>query len=286
MKSKPCCPMSIRALHLILAAAISGCADTGKTTSRQQVIDQVAATQLKEEPVEPDEILMRMARFLAGSQRFGVKLQSSYDVVQESGQKIEFGETRSITVSRPNGLRIEVERSDGEKHFVLYDGRDVTVYDSSKNVYAQTAKSDGIDEAIKYFLRDLHMRLPLALLLVSDLPEEIESRTLSLAYVESTVISGVPVDHLAGRTETVDYQVWIEKGARPLPLRVVLTYKDAVGQPQFQARFSDWNLAPKISDSFFVFTPPKGAHKIAFLAELPKIAIKGTASPAQSGKQK
>ena len=42
-------------------------------------------------------------------------IRDGYDVVQESGQKIEFGELRNVTVSRPDRLRIEVERSDGQK---------------------------------------------------------------------------------------------------------------------------------------------------------------------------
>ncbi|MBL0010552.1 MAG: DUF2092 domain-containing protein [Nitrosomonas sp.] len=32
------------------------------------------------------------------------------------------------------------------------------------------------------------------------------------------MIDGVPAHHLAGRTETVDYQIWIPDGAKPLLL--------------------------------------------------------------------
>ena len=137
-----------------------------------------------------------------------------------------------------------------------------------------------------YFLKDLHMRLPLAALLLSRLPAELENRTQALDYVEKDIIHGTPVHHLAGRTETVDYQVWIPESAQPLPLRVVLTYKNAEGQPSFRAEFSDWNLAPEIQDNQFAFTPPEGARKIAFLAELPPIALEGAIKPAQAGEQK
>jgi hypothetical protein len=37
------------------------------------------------------------------------------------------------------------------------------------------------------------------------------------------------------------------KRAEPLPLRAVLTYKNAKGDAQFRAQFSDWNLAPEIA---------------------------------------
>lgn len=232
------------------------------------------------------KILMSMAEFLAKNPRFSVNLSSSYEVLQESGQKIEFGESRRITVSRPNGLRVEVEHSDGEKHLVLYDGKEITTFSPTQNVYAQVSKPGGIDEAVTYFLKDLRMRLPLAALLLSRLPTELERRTQTLDYVEKDVIHGTPVHHLAGRTETVDYQVWIPAGAQPLPLRVVLTYKNAEGQPSFRAQFSDWNLAPKIQDNQFTFTPPEGARKIAFLAQLPQIGLEGPTKTEQSGGQK
>jgi hypothetical protein len=58
----------------------------------------------------------------------------------------------------------------------------------------------------------------------------------------------------------------------------VITYKDENGQPQFSADFSNWNLAPDISDALFAFTPPNGAERIQFLAEVRSAAV--TATPA------
>jgi hypothetical protein len=213
-----------------------------------------------------------MANYLAKTPKFTFSFTDTYDAVQASGQKIEFAASRKVTVSRPDGLRIEHEESDGDKSTILYDGKDVTVLSLSNNVYAQTTLPGGVDVAVKYFLKDLNMRLPLAMLLVTQLPVELERRTESLDYVEKTSIYGKPAHHLAARTETVDYQVWIAEGAQPLPLRVVLTYKLSEGQPQFEAQFSDWNLAPQINAAEFVFTPPAGARKIAFLAQLPGAA--------------
>ncbi|MGH8550841.1 MAG: DUF2092 domain-containing protein [Methylococcales bacterium] len=273
-------------LCLAFLAAITGCAENETIARPEPPAARTPAPQAVAEPAEADEILMRMARFLAESPRFSVNIQGSYDVVQESGQKIEFGERRRIIVNRPNGLRVEVEHSDGEKHLILYDGKEITTFSPPRNVYAQSSKPGGIDEAVMYFLKDLHMRLPLAVLLTSRFSTEIESRTQSLDYVEFTEIHGAPAHHLAGRTDTVDYQVWIAEGAQPLPLRVVLTYQNAEGEPQFRAQFSDWNLAPETRDSQFTFSPPEGARKISFLAELPQIALQGTATPKQTGEQK
>jgi hypothetical protein len=48
---------------------------------------------------QADAILMRMADFLATTQSFSVSVNGNYDAVQASGQKIEFGEARKVTLS-------------------------------------------------------------------------------------------------------------------------------------------------------------------------------------------
>jgi hypothetical protein len=280
-----------RAMRTVLCVAVFsattlGCSENKVVTRPEPPAVQITAPQVMTETANAKDSLKRMAEFLAKTPQFSVNLIDNYDVIQKSGQKIEFGESRKITISRPNGLRVDLEESSGEKHTVLYDGKDITVFSPSQNVYAQTAKPGGIDEAVMYFLKDLRMRLPLAALLLSRFPAEIESRTQSLDYVEKTVIDGISTHHLAGRTETVDYQVWIAEGTQPLPRRIVLTYKNAEGQPEFRAQFSDWNLAPKVQDAQFTFTPPEGARKIAFQAQLSTIAAAGTENPEQTGGQK
>jgi len=278
---------TIRAvLSASILIALAGCAEQPPLNQPKSWAAQDAGAQAATpEPTDAKGILQRMANYLAKTQAFSVNLSDSYDTVQASGEKIEFSATRKIVVSRPNGLRVEREASDGGKQTVLYDGKDITIFSPSDNVYAQTAKPGGIDEAVKYFLKDLNMRLPLAVLLVSQLPAELERRTQSLEYVEKTTIHGQAAHHLAARTETVDYQVWIAEGPKPLPLRVVLTYKLEEGQPQFRAQFSDWNLAPQIDNAQFVFTPAEGAKKIAFLAQVPNIVPGASENPAHSGEK-
>lgn len=267
----------------ILSVTTIGCSENEAITRQTPPASQLVAPQSVAEPANAEYILKRMAEFLAKTQQFSVNLNDSFDVVQDSGQKIEFGESRKIIISRPNGLRVDLEESNGEKHTVVYDGKEITIFSPTENVYAQASKPGGIDEAVMYFLKDLHMRLPLAALLLSRFPTEVESRTQSLDYVEKTVIDGASTHHLAGRTETVDYQVWIAEGAQPLPVRIVLTYKNSEGMPEFRAQFSDWNLSPKVQDSQFAFTPPEGSRKIAFQAQLSDFAAAGAQSTEQIG---
>jgi hypothetical protein len=209
-------------------------------------------------------VVKRMADFLSQAQRFSVTVDAGFDAVQDSGQKIEFGETRQIVLSRPDRLRVDAAKRDGSKSELIFDGKEITLFYAKENVYATEAKPGTVDEAIAYFVNDLDMRLPLAELLNSNLPKMLPERVREAAYVEQSSIAGVPCDHIALRGDQVDMQLWVAQGAQPLPQRVVITYKREDGRPQFWANFTKWNLSPKVPDSLFVFTPPKGAAKIAF----------------------
>ncbi len=226
------------------------------------------AAAMTESQTKANEILMHMADFLSGSQRFSVSVNAGYDAVQKSGQKIEFGESRKVILSRPDRLRVEGERSDGAKMLTVFTGKEIMLSDAANNVYAMAPQPGGLDETVIYFVRDLGMRLPLAMLLVTQLPAELKARVRSIEYVEKTKIRGVASHHLAARGDAVDFQVWVADGDKPFPQRVVITYKTAKGQPQFWADLTDWNLAPAITDSTFLAKPPDGAQKIAFAAQL------------------
>jgi hypothetical protein len=259
-------------LGALLAAALA--------LSAGQALAQAAAG---DSQAQARAILARMAELLSGAQSFSVNVRVGYDVVQRSGQKIEFGEARKVTLSRPDRLRIEGERSDGAKSLTVFTGREIVLVDTAANVYATAAQPGGIDQAVVHFVRDLGMRLPLAVLLVSQLPAEMRERVRSIDYVEKTGLHGIASHHLAARTDTVDFQVWVADGDRPLPQRVVISYRKAKGEPQFWAQFSDWNLAPTLTESTFTATPPAGAQKVAFAAQLPRVSPGARKTSADKG---
>ena len=245
-----------------------------------------ATAQEPEQPlVDPDAmvILQRAAQHMADAERFSVTIRNGYDAVQANGQKIEFGDRRQVLVNRPNQLRVDVERSDGKQSTVVFDGKNLTAYDHANNVYARSAISGDVDAAIKHFVRDLRMRMPLAMLLVREFPADLKRRVQQLDYVEETAGSGVPSDHLAGRGADVDFQMWIARGEEPLIQRVVITYKLEEGAPQFWAEFSDWNFSPTVPEGKFEFQPPKDAQRIEFLANYIETARKQQVPAAQTG---
>jgi hypothetical protein len=217
------------------------------------------------------EILFDMANFMAGLERFGVTVRGGFDAVQDDGRKIEFLERQQVTISRPNLLRVDQTHEDGRKNLVLFDGSDITVWDDAAQVYAQAPQPGSIDDAFVYFTRDLQMKLPLGSLLLQQLPEELESRLISVEYVEYALAPLFPVDaqHITLRTPVAEVQLWIADDLeRPWPLRLVLTYPDQPGAPQYWAEFSDWTERPQINRSTFEFKPPADAEQIVFSVQV------------------
>jgi hypothetical protein len=211
-----------------------------------------------------------MASFLAKAPRLSVTADSTYDVVQNSGQKIEFGELRVMTLRRPDRVRIEATRRDGARRGLVFDGKQLAAFDLDQKVYATVAKEGTTDAAFDYIKNDLDMRLPLSDLLASNLPQKISDMLGSARLVGEETVNGVATDHVALRGDTADLQLWIARDGDPLPQRLVITYRLAEGQPQYEANFNGWNLTPDVPDSAFTFTPAAGAQEIPFLVPRPE----------------
>ncbi|NLI80349.1 MAG: DUF2092 domain-containing protein [Deltaproteobacteria bacterium] len=214
------------------------------------------------------DVLRRMGDFLSRQPKFSVTITDAYDVLQASGQKIEFGDVRRLTIVRPDRLRLDVLRSDGDKAQITFDGRVITVYSPNHKVYGVSYVPKDIDGAVAHFIGELQMRLPLAMLFVSRLPQEILRRVISAEIVEISAIMDPPCFHVAARTDQVDFQLWVPAQGDPLPRRVVITYKNEPGQPQFHANFADWNLAPEAPENLFVLAIPQDARRIEFLPRM------------------
>jgi hypothetical protein len=219
--------------------------------------------------------LQRMADFLSQAQRFSVTTEIGFDVVQASGEKLEFGETRQFLIRRPDRVRVAITKRDGDTSGFIFNGQEIAVFNTREKVYATAAKPGTLDQAIAYFINDLDMRFPLAELFSTRLAEALTAKVRSAYNVGPERMMGVPCEHIALRGDEADMQLWVAQGDQPLPCRLVITYSAAEGQPQFWAQFSDWNLSPDVSDAQFVFTPPEGAAKIAFAARKPVSTVAG-----------
>src|SRR5438034_959206 len=71
-------------------------------------------------PSDARALLVGMGEFLGKTQQLSVTVRAAYDTVQASGQKVEWNEVRTLTLSRPDRLRVESERSNGTRIVLTY----------------------------------------------------------------------------------------------------------------------------------------------------------------------
>ena len=82
----------------------------------------------------------------------------------------------------------------------------------------------------------------------------------------AAIIGGVECDHLAFRTESVDWQIWISMGDKPYPCRYVVTSKLLALAPEYRVDISDWKTGDAVAADDFSFDP--GSATKAELADL------------------
>jgi hypothetical protein len=246
------------ALAAVLATAVPGLAQTPGSAP------PASAQQAEEAALR--KLIADSASRLAALPGFEVTFTGSYDSVQPSGEKIEFNEIRRISLLRPGKLRIEQVESDGSLTVILFDGAKIRVLDPQTGVFAEAPQPGSIDDAVIYLVRDLKIRLPLAMMLTSRFGEDLAGRIQTVSYVEWTDILGRPAHHLAARGVGVDMQVWISDDDEKQPLRIVLTYPTEPGQPQVRTLFLDWKPGAPDAERF-KWDPPAGARGVPFQSQ-------------------
>ena len=99
------------------------CSDAGVAAALLLILVTAPANARSEADEGASKRVEAMANFLAKAPRLSVTADCSFDVVQNSGQKIEFGEVRAITLRRPDRVRIETTRRDGLRRGLVFDGK-------------------------------------------------------------------------------------------------------------------------------------------------------------------
>lgn len=210
---------------------------------------------------QADALLRRMSDYLAQAPFFSVSAEVWQDVQLESGQQVQAGRTIELQVRRPNRFHAEV-RSTRRNRGLYYDGKSITLLNRAQSFYGSIDAPATLDEALDVASERFGITLPLEDLIVSDPYTNAMRKVVSGIDLGPVTVLGVPCEHLAFSLGKVDWQVWIEQGAMPVPRKIVITYKDEEGTPEYTAILSHWDFQTRLPDFLFAFEPPPGAAKI------------------------
>jgi len=192
-----------------------------------------------------------------------IRVADTIDDVESDGRKIQYAHTRELTIVRPNKLKM-VTTGDVTNRTLWKDGTSLTVLDTDANVYAQVADPGTIDQAVTLLQKDYGMGLPAADLLVADIEKTMIEGCDSIDYIGLGLVGEERCHHLAFTRGIVDWQVWIGAGDAPALRKMVITYKELPGEPQYTLQVLSVGDAGKIDDATFAAVIPEGAERIQF----------------------
>jgi hypothetical protein len=218
--------------------------------------------------------LKRATDFLTALPRFRIKATVFYDVIQEDGRRLQFEKQGEICLQRPDRIFADVHLDDGRWRQLWYDGKTVNIAERSKNIHAGGKAPATIDQMLDMLEGRLKDPMPLSDLLYSDL-RPLEARAQEADVVGDSTVGGRPCVHLAFRGETVDWQIWVEKGATPFVRKLVITYREQPGTPEYVAMLDVWETPERFADDRFTFVAPAGSQLIEVLVQAERPTGKG-----------
>lgn len=245
-------------LLLACAATLAGAPAAGQPAAAPEA----PATSAAEDPVDPlaVEALVRMSAYLTSLESFRLTSTSTLDVVTTEGQKVQFDAVSQYQVKRP-GIVIDFV-SDQRSRQYFYDGQQFTVFAPQLGYYATVPAPPTNREFLASLYERTGIQLPLEdLFRWADEDKSDVARLTSAFNVGTATIDGVSTDHWAFRSADFDWEIWIERGERPLPRKYLLIDRTDPALPAFGARLA-WDTTTPPDPAAFTFVPGAGAIAI------------------------
>jgi hypothetical protein len=211
-----------------------------------------------------DALLKRMSDTLRKHRRFSVVIDEASDVAVKAGRNVHFETTSTITVERPNKLRMD-RRGDLVDASLLYDGKTVTLWSRRTNFFATTPVPPTLDQMLEVARERIEIDIPAADLLGSDPARALGRSADSIQYAGRETVHGVDCQHLVFKGLETHRELWIEDGDRSLPCKYAVVAKAVTGSPTYSAEFRNWSFEATAGPDPFTFEPPPGASRIPLL---------------------
>jgi len=239
-----------------------------KEARRSAIILAVAAAGMasvsaaaRADEAQAKSLLKAMSDYLAAQRAISLDFDSTLEIVTKENQKVGLASSGSVTLDRPDKIR--ATRTGGFADVeLIFDGKTLTLLGKHKNVYAQVETPGSIDHLVDELRDKYHRPLPAADLLMSNPYGELMPQVIDTKDLGSGVIRGVECDHLAFRTDEVDWQIWIAQGDRPYPCRYVITSSKVAGSPQYSIDVRNWKTGAEVASVAWTVAIPAGAREL------------------------
>lgn len=224
-------------------------------------------------------ILKAMSDYMASQKTLAADFDADLEIITPQIEKLQFSASGKFQLSRPN--RLHVVRTGGYSDVELvFDGETATVLNRATGSYAQVKMPGDIDQLLDGLDHQHGINPPGADVLMAGSFQALTAGVIEAKHMGRGVIDGVEAEHLAFRNADTDWQIWVQVGDRPLPLKYVIVSKTLAAAPEYQVRVHNWKVGAPLNSTDFVFTPPKGAKAVPLeslkgIGDLPEQAPTG-----------
>lgn len=195
-------------------------------------------------------IFKSMSDFLTAQKTISFDYDATLEIVTLDIEKVGFASSGMLTAARPDSVRMT--RTGGLADVeVVYDGKTLAAYGKNLNVFAKVPVEGSIDELVDILRLDFGAQIPAADLLSSNPYEIMMSNVTSGQDLGTGVIRGKVCDHLAFRTDEVDWQIWVEQGEKPYPCRFTIISRMTLLAPSYSIEFSGWKSSDEVAADDF-----------------------------------
>ena len=208
-------------------------------------------------------ILQDMSYFMGSKFEYTYKAEMMFDDVLESKQKIQYNAEETVYIKKPDKFYVGYVTDLGG-YKLWYDAGQATLLEVPMNDFSLTTLPASVDQALNKLKEEYQFTPALSEFLFIDTFKTMTANVISGAYFGLSKVMGTTCHHLVFVEKDIDWQIWIEDGKRPIPRKLVITYKNVAESPQFIALMKDWIFGKPITN--FAFKPeiPNVNNRVEF----------------------
>ena len=211
---------------------------------------------------EADAVLRAMSEYLSGLTSFRVASEASTEILLRDGRKIQLTATGYVRLDRELGFKAERQGPVCATR-LFYDGAHISIFSEKYQSFIKIPADGGIgaalDEVRAVFGSEA---VGGADLLYPNAYEGLMFDVESGDHLGDAWVGGELTHHLSYRAVDIDWQLWVLKGDKPIPVKYVITSKWMTAAPQFSAQFSQFEATVETTAADFEFVPEADANEI------------------------
>jgi hypothetical protein len=205
-------------------------------------------------------VLQHACDFLGSVTSFTAEVDLDMDRYLQGGDKVPVSLHCVVRVHQPDRLAVEYKGASDDRK-VVYDGKNVTAVDRLKSKFTIVGAQPRLEDAIPGVKAKQSIIMPFSDLLQRDAFDTLSTAMRTAEYVGIRKVGNVECHQLAFTQDNVDWQLWVQTGDQPLPMKSLIQYKKDSKTPRYSWEARKWEInQPQPDDAFTVDKASAAAH--------------------------